>query len=54
MATKLTDMNIAMAFPLKIVSLEKGKKAMTTSKKMLNCFTNLLMISTGVVKRKTS
>jgi hypothetical protein len=37
-------MKIAMAFPLKMVSFEKGKNAITINKKILNCFTNYRLI----------
>jgi len=51
---KLIVIKIAIAFPLKIAVFAKGKKAITMSKNILNCFTNLVMISTGVVNLKTS
>jgi hypothetical protein len=51
MITKLIDKNQAIAFPLKTVVFAKGKKAITTNKKMVDCLSNFEMISTGDVKR---
>jgi hypothetical protein len=54
MIIKLNVKKMAIAFPLNIAVFAKGKKAITISKKMLNCFTNFVIISTGVVNLKTS
>ena len=51
MNTKLKTKKNATALPLKTLCFEKGKKAITISKKRTPCLTNLEMISTGVVKR---
>jgi hypothetical protein len=51
MIKKLQDMNIAIAFPLKIAVFTNGKKAMTTNKNKAACGINFDIISTGVVNR---
>jgi hypothetical protein len=48
---KLIESNQAIAFPLKIVVLANGKKAITTNKNRVDCLSNFEIISTGVVKR---
>jgi hypothetical protein len=52
--TKLTESSQAIALPLKIVVLAKGKKAITNNKNKVDCFNNLEIISTGEVNRYTS